>query len=160
MVVVSDTTAISSLFRVGKLDLLQELFAEVILPNAVFEELTALEAHGYDISKIREASWIQVRQANNLTMVQTLNNTLDLGESEAIALALETAADILIIDEKRGRLKARELGIPTVGLIGIISQLKKAGHIDAVKPFLDELRTIGFWIDQNSYNRILASEGE
>ncbi len=54
-------------------------------------------------------------------MVQTLNNTLDLGESEAIALALETAADILIIDEKRGRLKARELGIPTVGLIGIIS---------------------------------------
>jgi uncharacterized protein len=125
MVVVSDTTAISSLFRINKLDLLQELFAEIILPHAVFEELAALEIHRYDISMIKNASWIKVQHANDRELIQTLSKTLDFGESEAIALALELSANLLIIDEKRGRLKARELGIPVTGLIGIISQLKK-----------------------------------
>ncbi|MDX1943077.1 MAG: DUF3368 domain-containing protein [Saprospiraceae bacterium] len=160
MIVVSDTTAISSLYRIGKLDLLQLLFHEIILPNAVFEELTALETFGYDIAVIKNADWIQVKHATNQALIFKLSEILDLGESEAIALAQEIGADLLLIDEKRGRLKANELGIATVGLIGIITRLKKAGHIEAIKPILDELRSSGFWIQESFYQKIVASEGE
>lgn len=160
MIVVSDTTAISSLYRIGKLDLLQLLFHEIILPNAVFEELTALETFGYDIAVIKNADWIQVKHATNQALIFKLSEILDLGESEAIALAQEIGADLLLIDEKRGRLKANELGIATVGLIGIITRLKKAGHIEAIKPILDELRSSGCWIQESFYQKIVASEGE
>jgi hypothetical protein len=160
MIVISDTTAVSSLYRIGKLELLQILFHEIILPPAVFEELLELEKFGYDISTIKNADWIQVKHATNQALIFDLAETLDLGESEAIALAQEMQADLLLIDEKRGRLKANELGIATTGLVGVITQLKKAGYIEAVKPLLDELRNTGFWIHDHFYQKILASEGE
>ncbi len=160
MIVVSDTTAISSLYRIGKLELLKILFHDIILPPAVFEELMELENFGYDIAAIKNADWIQVKHVTNHQLIFDLAKTLDLGESEAIALAQEIQADLLLIDEKRGRLKANELGIATTGLIGVITQLKKAGYIQAVKPLLDELRNTGFWIQESFYQKILTSEGE
>jgi len=160
MIVISDTTAISSLFIINKLELLKVLFHKVIIPNAVYEELLVLEQYDIDISVIKNAGWIEVKASKNFSLIEELSQELDIGESEAIALAAEIEADLLIIDEKRGRLKAKELGIPTVGLIGIISQLKMKGHIRLVKPILDELRNTGFWISDTFYHKILEAEGE
>lgn len=160
MIVISDTTAISSLFKIHKLDLLHQLYKEILIPTAVFEELKGLEAFGLDISEIKTSSWIRVKMPNDHLLIAELAEELDIGESEAIVLAKEVKADLLIIDEKRGRLKANELGIPTSGLIGLITQLKRQGKISAVKPLLDELRSTGFWIQESFYNKILQSEGE
>ncbi len=160
MIVISDTTAISSLFKINQLELLHQFYKEILIPTTVFEELMALEAFDFNVSEIKTAEWIQVKMPNDHLLIAELAEELDLSESEAIALAKEVKADLLIIDEKRGRLKANELGIATSGLIGVITQLKRQGKISAVKPLLDELRSTGFWIHESFYIKILQSEGE
>ena len=87
MIVVSDTTIISSLFKIGRLDLLPAAFPEVVIPVSVFEELKELEAFSYDISPIANATWMIVQEASDRDMVLELSQTLDPGESEAIVLA-------------------------------------------------------------------------
>lgn len=160
MIVVSDTTPISSLFRIGKLEYLKVLFPQVIIATAVYKELLRLEDFGEDISEIKNADWILVKQPADKELVTSLTEVLDIGESEAIALAKEIGADLIIVDEKRARLKAKELGIATTGLLGVISQLKQIRYIDAVKPVIDELRLTGFWVNEHLYQKILSAEGE
>lgn len=160
MIVISDTTAISSLFNINKLELLHQLFDEIIIPHAVYQELLALEHFEVDITIIKGSNWLKVQKSTNKLLIEELSQELDIGESEAIALAYEIEAGLLIIDEKRGRKKAKALGIKTVGLIGVVSELKKRGFVTFVKPILDELRTSGFWISDDLYQKILDAEGE
>lgn len=160
MIVVSDTTILSSLFKIDRLDLLPSAFPKIVIPASVFEELKELESFGYDISVIANAAWISVQAASDRNMVLALSQSLDMGESEAIALAKEIGADLLLIDEKRGRLKAKEMGIPVIGLIGVVSRLKKIGKIHSVAPLLEELRSVGFWISDSLLRQVLDAEGE
>ncbi len=103
MIVVSDTTIISSLYKIGRLDLLPVAFPKVIIPVSVFEELKELESFGYDISAIVNAIGISIQAASDREMVLALSQSLDLGESEAISLAKEIGADLLLIDEYEER---------------------------------------------------------
>ena len=160
MIVISDTSAISSLFNINKLELLHQLFDKIVIPHAVYQELLALEDAEIDITLIKKANWLKVQKSTDRLLVEELSQALDIGESEAIALAYEIEADLLVIDEKRGREKAKAFGIKTVGLIGVVSQLKKRGYINSVRPILDELRTSGFWISDDLYQKILEAEGE
>ena len=86
---------------------------------------------------------------------------LDEGESEAIALAMELRADLLLIDERKARLVARRFGSHHIGIVGMLIEAKQNGLIKAVKPFLDDLMIkAGFWISQKLYNRVLNETGE
>ena len=161
MVVISDTTAISNLYKIGKLDYLQLLFGKVIIPVAVFAELKELAQIGYDISSIINSKWIIVAEVGESKLLTELLLELDEGESEAIVLAKEKHADYLIVDEKKGRLKAEKLGIKTIGIIGILIQLKREKIIQKIKPDLDNLRdNAGLWVGEQLYNTILESENE
>jgi predicted nucleic acid-binding protein len=96
-------------------------------------------------------------------MVEQLQNTaqLDPGESEAIALALDINADLLLIDERRGRAEANRLGIRITGLLGVLVEAKQRSLIPVVQPLMDDLiATSQFRVFQALYNQILAMVGE
>jgi uncharacterized protein len=95
------------------------------------------------------------------TLVEALSNELDIGEAEAIALAVEMQADQVLIDERRGRLVASRLNLSYTGTLGILVEAKSQGLIAEVKPLLDALiNEAGFWIAEPLYNSVLQLVNE
>lgn len=163
MIVVSDTSPLSSLAVVGHLSLLQQIYGKVIVPTAVATELAATGAEDVRVTDVLTLTWIETQQVANQTLVETLQNErqLDLGESEAIALALELNADELLIDERLGRREAKRLGLPIIGVLGVLLVAKHRGLIPAVKPVMDDLISqAGFRISDRLYADILQATGE
>ncbi|MGB0930271.1 MAG: DUF3368 domain-containing protein [Chitinophagales bacterium] len=158
MLIVSDTSPITNLIRIGELELLQKLFGQVIIPQKVYDELAYYERQQEELD--REA-WVVVRTVTNLEKIEELNEVLDEGEAEAIVLAEELNADFLIIDERKGRKVAEDYGLRIVGLLGILIQAKQKGYIRELKPILDRLiNEIGFRVSRQLYNGILSRVGE
>ena len=149
-IVISDTTAITSLEQIGHLDLLHDLYHEIIIPNAVYEELQI-----YHVALCKP--WIRVEKVQNISL---LPDNLDDGEAEAIALAEELEADLLIIDERKGYKEAEKRGIEVIGLLGILLVAKRKKLISSLKPILSTLKNIGFYIDSSLVCRVLEEAGE
>jgi predicted nucleic acid-binding protein len=163
MSAVSDTSAISNLAIIDRLQLLQQQFGVVWIPPGVAEELDQL-AHSAARSAIRaarEAGWLHVYSPNDRATVDALAAELDRGESEAIALAVERRPDFLIIDELDGRSHATRAGLPVVGILGILLQAKSNGQIVSVRHEMLELRQKArFFIAPELEQRILKKAGE
>lgn len=86
---------------------------------------------------------------------------LGRGEAEAIALALELGADVLLIDERKARKAALGLGVPVTGVLGFLLEAKKKGAIPAIKPLLDQMEVaVGFRIKRSLYDAVLQAAGE
>ncbi len=165
MIIVSDTSPISNLAVIGQLPLLRALYSQLIIPNIVYQELTALETFGIDISLIQTSEWIVIRSALDRPLVQILQAELDDGEAEAIALAIalaiELQADRLLIDERLGRRVAERYGLKITGLLGILMAAKQENLIPAVKTVLDQLiNQARFRVHPNLYRQILQDVGE
>lgn len=161
VIVISDTSPVSGLYRIGHLYLLELLFVKIILPKAVFEEILQLRSFGYDLNEITTAEWIEVKSASNMANVSHLLHQLDMGEAEAIVLAKELRADLLVMDEAKGRTIARQEGLTIIGLAGILVKAKADGHISSVKLLLDRLiREANFRISQELYEFVLKEAGE
>jgi len=158
VIVISDTSAITNLAAIQHLQLLPQLYTQVIIPEAVYRELTDIAPDVPGTSEVKTASWLQVRQVTSRETIERLRYQvrLDLGESEAIALALELSADLLLIDERRGRAEADRLGLRITGLLGILIEAKHQNLIVAVKPLMDALITTSlFRVSPALYNQIL-----
>jgi predicted nucleic acid-binding protein len=161
LIIVSDTSVISGLLVIGRLDLLNQIYGRVIIPRIVLEELLALEDYGYDLKEIHDALWLEITDPTNRELEKGLNKYLDKGESAAIVLAQELNPNYLAIDEKRGREVAESMGIPIIGLVGILIVAKEEGIIKKVKPILDELiEKAGFRIGKKFYASILEEINE
>lgn len=162
MIVVSDTSPISSLFLINKLNLLPEIFGQVVVPKEVFSELIILETEfGHDLSEIKTASWLEIRQVENSGEVDRLKRVLDDGESEAIILAKELQADYLLIDEHEGREIALSEGLKIIGVLGVLIQAKSIGLIPLVKPVIEDLQEKAkFRISKKLYHHVLNEVGE
>jgi uncharacterized protein len=158
--VVSNTSPITNLAAVNQLNLLQQLYGKIIIPGAVYLELTGTGIVPGTI-EVQTLNWIETRPVTNLNQVTALQQELDAGEAEAIGLALELNADRLLIDERRGRLIASRFGIKFVGILGILVIAKQQGLLQAIKPVLDELMsTMKFRISEALYRQILQDVGE
>lgn len=105
MIVISDTSAITNLAAIDQLQLLPQLYAQVRIPEAVYRELADINPPVPGTLEVQTAPWLKVMQVINYKVVKRLQDEvrLDPGESEAIALALELNAELLLIDERRGR---------------------------------------------------------
>ena len=110
---------------------------------------------------VKTASWVKKRRVANRQLVWALRQELGAGKAEAIALALEIEAEMLLIDERLGRETARHLGLHRVGLIGALVEAKHRGLIDEIRPLLVALRIqAGFRVSDDLYTRVLQDEGE
>ena len=156
--VVLNTTPIISLLKLNRLELLQQLYSEIYIPVAVYHEIEAGKAKGYykDISKI---NWINIVEIQDKQAVKYFLD-LDSGEAEAIVLATELNADLIILDEKIGRFHAKHAELKVTGTIGILIKAKANGFIDELKPLLDELTQKDVWISEKLKSEILTKIGE
>lgn len=161
MTVVSNTSPLINLAHLGLLDILHEIYGTVIIPEAVWDEIVVKGAGQPGSTKLPGLPWISTASVVNRNLIQALRQELDAGEAEAIALALETEADLLLMDERMGRETAQHLGLTYIGVIGILVEAKRMGLIMTIQPHLDTLRNqIGFWISDRLYQRVLNDAGE
>jgi hypothetical protein len=159
VIVISDTSALTNLAAIGHLHLLPQLYERVIIPEAVYRELADITPPVPGTLEVKIASWLQVKHVTNRHLVERLQAEvrLDPGESQAIALALELNADLLLIDERRGRAEANRLGLRITGVLGILVEAKHQHLVVAVKPLMDALITTSqFRVSSNLYAQILT----
>lgn len=159
MIVVSDTTPIISLLKIGRLDLLGKLFGEILLPDAVCEELTADERFADEASKVMNADYMKSVPVSNPGAVRILRMAtgLDQGESEAIVLADEQKAGLLLMDEAKGRAVSEKMGIPVMGTIGILISAYDDKQItsEEARMCIDNLKRFGRHIGERHYQKLL-----
>ena len=161
MIVVSDTTPLIGLASIGRLNILQELFGEVYIPQAVYDEtVTHGRVEGSAKQEVDDASWIHVAQVQDRLAVNILLDEMDLGEVETIVLAGEMEADWVLMDEKKGRRKLSQLDIPKIGTIGILLKAKQIGLIPILKHEIESLQKTGFSISQIVVDEVLKMAGE
>lgn len=139
-VIVSDTSPVRALAHLELLPWLQALFSEVIVPPAVAEELEH-PPEGDVVVVASDWKFIEVISPQNTNRVMELRMRLDAGESEAIALAEELQAELLLIDESTGRRVATECGRKILGTLGILLQAKQAGLCTEIRFLLDRLQS-------------------
>ncbi len=146
--VVTDTSCLIALDRVGHLDVLPALFV-VHAPPAVVEEFG------------QRPAWLHVEPVPDLDQVEALLEQVDRGEAEAIVLAASYSDVRLLIDDKEGRRVAQALGLRITGTAGILLAAKAAGLVPAVRPLLDVLREQHkFRLGERHYERVLREAGE
>ena len=158
MVVVSNTSTISNLAIVGRLEFLRRRYAVVRIPSAVADELAAL-THPAGSQRVKAAlsdRWLVVEPLDKTASPQ-LPYPLDPGETAAIALACQLKAGVLLMDEKRGREAARRCGLVVAGLLGELIHAKLAGWIPNVRDEIQRLRLeAGFFVDVTVEKFILS----
>jgi uncharacterized protein len=134
MIVVSDTSAITALLQIGQAGLLEKLYRQILIPEAVRDEL--LKNHA------ALPPFLRSEPVTNFSDVERLLTEIDLGEAEAIVLAKEWRADFLLIDELDGRRVARREGVRFIGLLGVLVQAKQRGFIKSVREMTGELERV------------------
>jgi hypothetical protein len=156
--IVSNTTPIISLLKLNRLDLLQKLYKQVYIPSAVYKEIEFGKAKGY-YKDLTSVDWINIIEIQDKQAVKYFLD-LDAGEAEAIVLATELNADLIILDEKLGRFHAKHADLRVSGTIGILIKAKSEGLIEELKQSLDELTDKGVWISEKLKSEILKKVGE
>ena len=153
MLVISDTAAITSLLKIQQIHLLLALFGEVTIPRGVETEL--LRYH------IDLPAFLQIKPVGNMEHLASVTQNIDVGEAEAIVLAKELNADVLLIDDKAGRKVAEREGIKCLGLVGVLLLAKQAGLITNLTAILERLEQIaGFYLAAKIKHDALRKAGE
>ncbi len=156
--VVLNTTPIISLLKIGKLKVLKDLYGEVFIPQEVYNEIEAGRNKEYylDLLKI---DWIKIEKIKNRNSLSYFLD-LDKGEAEAIILASESKADLIILDETLGRFHAKHAKLKVTGTIGVLLKAKKYEFIAELKPLLLELKAKNVWISDKLVEEILIMAKE
>jgi len=161
MIIISDTSIISGLIIVGRIDLLTSIFTEIVVPEVVKEELLQLSDYKSEVKWFFNNEQIQLAKPKQEGFYKELLELLDKGEAQAIALAVELKADLLLIDEKKGRIIANQLDLNITGLLGLLLLAKQRNIIKSVKQIMDDLiRKSGFWIGKKLYRTVLQKAEE
>jgi hypothetical protein len=154
MVIVSDTSPVTNLIKIGELDLLKHVFEVIVLPRLVYEELCVIENQKQIIDT---TDWIVIQDLKDTVLKNRLLLEVDKGEAEAIALAVELHANYLLIDEQTGRAVAERMGLKITGIIGVLIQAKQKGYIKSVKPYLKRLiNEANFHISNQLFRNVVA----
>lgn len=152
-----NTGPLIALAACDAIDLLRQLHRQVLVPTAVVEEFGRGGSRAGVSTKL--PAWFDVR-ALSAPMPPLLVAHLDEGEASAIALALEARVQLVAVDERRGRLVAREMGLTVTGSLGMLLRAKRLGFIEAIGPRITAMRHKGIWLAEALIRRVLAEAQE
>jgi predicted nucleic acid-binding protein len=156
VIVLSDTSPINYLILLGYVDILPALFGRIIIPRAVHDELL----HSGTPEAVRRwidnpPPWLEVRSPSHLEA----NISLGQGEIEAISLAMEIHADLLLMDDRVARRTAENRGLSVVGTLNVLGESAARGFLD-LSAALDKLRQTNFHVSKEILDKVLALDAE
>ena len=161
---VSDAGPLIHLSWIGQLGLLERIFEEVFVPPAVRAEVLASPAGTLGLDRIQRAfaeGWLQVRTPTRPSRLsRSAADALDQGEAEALLLAEEIRADVLITDDAPARAEATRRGLRVVGTVGVLAQARDQGLVPAVLPLVLELRHLGQWMSERLVQTVRDEEAK
>jgi predicted nucleic acid-binding protein len=158
--VVSNTGPLLAFALVHRLDLVGSLFGEVLVPDAVYREITEAGAGRVGAAELRAASWA-VRSAVDVPVDRLLAEEVGPGEAAAITLAAARSARLVLIDDKKAR-RIAELAyrLPVRGVAGCLVLAKRNGLIDSVVPLLEQMRSAGYFLSDRLIELTRHAAGE
>lgn len=157
--IVADTGPVIAFARIGRLDLLHQVAGDLVIPDAVFEELVGGGRPRPGADEVTQAEWIHRSSVADRAAVAALPPALHAGEQEAIVLAQDLQVRLLI-DERRGRSIAEARGQEVVGSLGILAEAKQQGVIDQASPLVERMLATGYWIDEDLLPVFFREVGE
>jgi len=149
--VVCNSSPLIALSHIGEIEILKSLFGEVLVPPAVVAE---------SVSASPLPEWVLRRDLTSAVAVELLHPALGRGESEAICLAAESKARLVLLDDRPARRHAQALGLPVMGTLGILLAAKRRGLVPAVRSLLEALVAHGFRVAPRLLKSVLADAGE
>ena len=152
MPVISNSSPLIALTQIGRLDLLRLLYSSISIPPAVAREVEPTVA--------RLPGWVLVQKLAHPLQPITVSGSIGPGEREVISLGLELGAALLIVDEQPARRLATSLGLRVIGTVGLLMAGKERGFLAKIRPELDRLLAVRFFMDQDLYDRVIAQAGE
>lgn len=161
--VISDASVLICLGGIGQIELLREFYTEVLVPPAVWAEVTSAGSRpgAAEAQRARHAGWLKLHTPAATALLAQLHRTLDAGEAEAIALATELPHSLLLVDDADGRETALQLGLDFTGTVGVLLRAKREGKLPALKPVLDRLtQQHRFRLSASLYAAVLRQAGE
>ena len=158
--IICNATPLINFASISCLDILKSLFTEIVIPQAVYSDTVESGfPNSETILKEIEAGWLNVKLVEE--MPESIPLALDAGEREAIALALSEQKPRVILDKKRDKKVAQELGLNVIGTLGILILAKRNRIISQVKPLLDAMMTKAkYWVNESLYHSVLQAVSE
>ena len=157
--VISNTSPLLYLYRIGAINWLPKLFDEVWAPDAVKNELLAGRSKGYDVPNPADFKWLRIVNPKSMPS-EWLALDLGAGEISAMALALENPKHIILLDDMLARRTAQAAGLQVWGTLKVLLEAKSQGWVDKVEPFVTGLNDAGMWVSAEVKQRILILAGE
>lgn len=147
-IVIADTSCLILYDKIDRLDILQSTFSEIVTTDKVIEE------YG------KSFDWLIERDDYDQNAYEKLLKTFGAGESSCIALAQAENSPILVIDDKKAKRIAEEVGIECIGSIGVLLVAKREGILLEIRPVLDQVQATNFRISDRIIDLALAIAGE
>lgn len=157
MIAVSNSSPIIFLAKINKLSLLKYFFDKIVVPKSVYEEIVIKGAGKPGSKEVDEFDWIESKSISDTMAKDLLMDFLDEGEAEAIILAIELNADMLLIDDLAGRNFAKAYDITVMGTLGVLDQASKEGKIENLREVMNKLQGKGFWMSDELYEKFTLS---
>ena len=157
--VIVNSTPLIALSKVGRLGLLKQMYGEVYIPDAVFQEVTKKNDRVKE--ELIKSAWIHIETVKNDRDRRMYSAKLHAGEVEVMMLALESDADsLVVIDDYAARKTADFLGLNLTGTIGMLIKAKMQGMIDHVMPIIEEMELQGIYYSNSLKEQIKTVSGE
>jgi predicted nucleic acid-binding protein len=148
-IVISDTSCLILLHKIGELDLLRKVYDSVLTTPEVAQEFSD-----------ELPDWVKIEKVKDKKYQEFLETQVDWGEASAIALAKELESPLLLLDDLKARKLASKLNLRYTGTLGVIHKAKKTGAIEKVKPIIEKLLAADFWISENIIQELLRKNNE
>lgn len=143
--IVSDSGPIIAFSKIGRLDILRLLFGRVLIPDAVHDEVVVRGMGRPGADAVARSSWIERRAPMNVDVMSELPKRIHTGEREAIALAYELGMPLLI-DERRGRQAAGNIGVAVIGILGVLAEARREEIVEDIAPLVQTILDSGYWV--------------
>jgi len=157
--VICNTSPLQYLHQLERLELLPILFGEVVVPDAVVDELAEGRRIGVAVPDPKALAWVKIRAVASPAVLPLVRD-LGPGEREVLALALERHATFVLLDDGLARRVAGSLRLGVIGTLGVLLRAKLQGHLQLVGPEIDQLEALSFRLDAATRQAVMRIAGE